>query len=99
MARPRKPWFRKSNKRWYVEVDGKQVNLGSDKKKAHQQFHELMAQPEPDRHAPQTVRISIPELADHFLDWVQRNRAPDTFEWYRYRLEPLGALRFRRPLA
>ena len=89
MARPRKPWFRKSNGRWYVEFQGKQVNLGPDKKEAHQHFHELMAQPEPHRRAPRTGTISLPELVDHFLEWVQRNRAPDTYEWYRYRLERL----------
>jgi integrase len=91
MSRPNKPWFRKSNKRWYVWFQGKQVNLGLDKKQAHQVFHQLMAQPEPDR-APQTGTISLPELTDHFLDWVQRNRAPDTYEWYRYRLERLCKL-------
>ena len=89
MARPRKPWFRKSNKRWYVEVDGKQVNLGPNKKEAHRLFHELMAQPEPKRKAPRTTKISLPEVVDHFLDWVERHRAPDTYEWYRYRLERL----------
>ena len=30
MARPRKPWLRKSNKHWYVEVAGKQVDLGRE---------------------------------------------------------------------
>lgn len=88
MSRPKKPWFRKSNKRWYVWFDGKQVNLGPDKKQAHQQFHELMAQPA-ERQVVRRGKISLPELVDHFLDWVQRNRAPDTYEWYRYRLERL----------
>ena len=87
MSRPNKPWFRKSNKRWYVWFGGKQVNLGPDRNRAQQQFHELMAQPKPQRTAPRTAHISIAELADHFLEWVQRNRAADTFEWYRYRLE------------
>lgn len=88
MARPRKPWFRKSNKRWYVEVQGKQVNLGPDKKEALKRFYELMAQPERPT-VQKTARISLPELTDQFLDWVQRNRAAATFEWYRYRLERL----------
>ena len=87
MSRPNKPWFRKSNKRWYVWFNGKQLHLGPDRKEAHQRFFELMAQPEPERQAPQTGAISLPELTDRFLDWVQRNRAPDTYEWYRYRLE------------
>lgn len=89
MSRPRKPWLRKSNKCWYVEIGGKQVNLGSDKKESHQRFHELMAQPEPNRKAPRTADISLPEVVDNFLDWVQRHRAADTYEWYRYRLQRL----------
>ena len=42
MSRPRKPWFRKSKKRWFVEFNGKQVNLGPHKKEAFQLFHKLM---------------------------------------------------------
>lgn len=92
MSRPNKPWFRKSNKRWYVWFDGKQVNLGPDKKAAHQQFHQLMALPTPSVKVPRSGHISLAELADNFLEWVQRNRAPDTYEWYRYRLERLCKL-------
>jgi len=92
MARPRKPWFRKSNKRWYVEIDGKQVTLGPDKKEAFRRFHELMSQPEPEARPSRTSKISLPEVVDHFLDWVQRNRAFHTYEWYRYRLERLCQL-------
>ena len=91
MSRPNKPWFRKSNKRWYIWHNGKQVNLGPDKSEAFKQFHELMAQAEP-RELVRTNKLSLPELVDHFLEWVQRNRAPDTYEWYRYRLERLCRL-------
>ena len=89
MSRPNKPWFRKSNRRWYVWFNGKQVNLGPDKQAADQQFHALMALPKEHRSIPNTPDISLAEVADHFLDWVQRHRAPDTYEWYRYRLERL----------
>ncbi|WP_166822021.1 site-specific integrase [Thalassoroseus pseudoceratinae] len=89
MSRPNKPWFRKSNKRWYVWFEGKQVNLGPDRQAAFQRFHELMAQPKRSRSAPKTTTISLPEVVDAFLDWVQRHRAADTYEWYRYRLKRL----------
>lgn len=88
MSRPNKPWFRKSNKRWYIWFEGKQVNLGPDKKAAQKQFHELMARSE-SREQTRTTKLTLPELVDHFLEWVQRNRAADTYEWYRYRLERL----------
>ena len=87
MSRPTKPWFRKSNKKWYVWHDGKQVNLGPDKKEAHQKFHQLMAEPKKARVIANSG--SLIELVDSFLEWCQNHRAPDTYEWYRYRLERL----------
>ena len=30
---------------------------------------------------------SLVGIIDAFLDWTERNRAPDTYEWYRYRLQ------------
>ena len=30
---------------------------------------------------------SLVGIIDAFLDWTNRNRAPDTYEWYRYRLQ------------
>ncbi|MEZ6133108.1 MAG: tyrosine-type recombinase/integrase [Planctomycetaceae bacterium] len=92
MPRPRKPWFRKSNKRWYVEFDRKQVNLGPDRNEAFRQFHELMAKPKEERRPRKTAAIALPEIVDHFLEWVHRNRSADTYEWYRYRLERLCML-------
>jgi integrase len=89
MSRPNKPWFRKSNRRWYVWFDGRQLNLGPDRAAAHQRFYELMAQPKSSCRVPTTSEISLAEVVDHFLGWVQQHRAPDTYEWYRYRLERL----------
>ncbi|MEZ6056860.1 MAG: hypothetical protein R3C01_09150 [Planctomycetaceae bacterium] len=48
-----------------------------------------MARLEAPSQLARTSAFSLPEIVDHFLDWVQRNRAADTFEWYRYRLERL----------
>lgn len=67
MSRPTKPWFRKSNKKWYVWHDGKQVNLGPDKKEAHQKFHQLMAEPKKARVIVNSG--SLIELVDSFLEW------------------------------
>lgn len=89
MSRPNKPWFRKANKTWYIWFDGRQVNLGKNKKVAFQQFHELMAQPREQRIVPKTQNLSVPEVVDYFLEWVERHRSPETYEWYRHRLERL----------
>lgn len=82
MARQPKPWFRKG-RGWYVQQNGNQIFLSKDKKEAQQKFHELMLEkPRP------TVRAdSIAVLIDSFLDFTQKNRAPDTYEWYRTRLQ------------
>jgi hypothetical protein len=84
MARVPKPWFRSSRKLWFVTVDGVQHNLGPDKAAAFEQFHKLMTRP---KKVQVTTSESFAVLADRYLDWVQRKRSPDTFEWYRYRLE------------
>ncbi len=38
-------------------------------------------------HEEQVSSDSLAAIIDVFLEWVQQNRAPDTYEWYRYRLE------------
>jgi len=78
-----KPWFRKG-RGWYVTVDGKQVPLGADRKSAFAEYHKLMQQP---REAPKVRGDSVAVIVDHFLDWAQKNRAADTYGWYRQRLE------------
>ncbi len=55
-----KPFYRKPRCRWYVEIRGKQINLGPDRVGAFQKCHELMASPE----APV---LPSPELIEQFL--------------------------------
>ena len=83
MARRPQPWFRKARHCWFVTIDGIQHNLGPDKKEAFDQFYRLMSQPR----TAGTQSLSFAALADRFLEWVQRKRSPDTYEWYRYRIE------------
>ena len=80
-----KPWFRPSRNVWYVTIDGVQHNLGSDEKRAFEQYHRLMAEPR-----SESVRGKIPagavEEADDFFEtlavkfvaWCQKHRAPST---------------------
>ena len=82
-----KPFFRKPRKLWYVQIDGKQVNLGPDKDEAFRQYHQLMARPK-ERRAVHSG--SLASIIDAFLEWVQRHRSPETYEWYRYRLQRLA---------
>jgi len=80
-----KPFFKKARGLWYVEINRQQVNLGPDREAAFRQYHQLMMQP--------TERVvtteMLPGIVDAFLEWVHKNRAADTYEWYRYRLQRL----------
>lgn len=84
MAHFPKPFFKKARKSWYVEINRKQIKLGSDKEEAFLRYHQLMQQPAEE---VTTSPESLVGIIDAFLDWTQRNRAPDTYEWYRYRLQ------------
>jgi integrase len=78
-----KPFYRKSRKLWYVQIQGHQHNLGPDREKAFTAYHEMMARPEKQVVASE----SVVALIDRFLDFVQKHRAPETYEWYRSRLQ------------
>lgn len=83
MARTPKPWFWKSRKAWYVTIDGTRHFLAREKDAAQARFHQLMAEPQ-----KRVVRSdSLAVIVDLFLEWCEKHRAADTYEWYRYRLE------------
>src|SRR5262249_29837336 len=86
-----KPFFRKPRNCWYVQIDGKQHNLGSDKEEAYRQYHRLMSQggnePRPDPPRPVTEHLLVICILDSYLDWLKKqvaqgSKATRTFEWY-----------------
>ncbi len=85
MAHFPKPFFKKARGLWYVEINRQQFNLGADREAAFRQYHQMMMQP--------TEKVVSTEMLagviDAFLEWLQKNRAADTYEWYRYRLQRL----------
>jgi integrase len=83
MSRRPKPWYRRERRSWYVTVDGVRHDLGADKPAAFARFHELMAQPI--RRRP--VSQLLVALIDAYLEWCAQHRAPDTYIWYRDRLQ------------
>lgn len=83
MARRPKPWFWKARNGWFVTIDGTRHFLASEKEAALTRFHKLMAEPE--RRVVRSDSLAV--IIDLFLDWCQKHRAADTYEWYRYRLE------------
>jgi hypothetical protein len=88
VARSPKPWYREDRQAWFVTINGKRVNLGSDEKEAIRKFHELMAAPEPQpSSSPQHASLSVAETFEKFLEWCQKRRSPETYEWTRYRIQ------------
>lgn len=78
-----KPWYRKSRGAWFVTLDGRQIQLGEKKKEALVRYKELLKEPR-----KRTIQAdSLLAVIDAFLEWCHKHRAPDTYEWYRYRLE------------
>ena len=83
-----KPFFRKGRGLWYVQLAGKQINLGPDRDAAFARYHGLMAEA-PSAELPPSVDGSplVTVLADQFLDWVKTRRAAATYDWYGYHLQ------------
>lgn len=78
----RKPFKKKGRTCWYVEIDGKQINLGTDKEAAFEEYHRLMA-----GSTPVTARTPVVSVLDQFLVWTKDNKAPDTYKWYHHHLQ------------
>ena len=70
-----KPWFRKG-RGWFVTLDGKQIKLGTKREAAFAEYRQLISLPPARR--PTTTTISLVEIVEHFLEWTQKHRAPDT---------------------
>jgi integrase/recombinase XerC len=76
-----KPFFVKSRQVWRVQINGKQINLGREKQRAFQSYHELLSRPEP------VAADYVTGILDGYLDWCQKHRSQRTFEWYKSHLE------------
>lgn len=88
MPKSPKPWCRKG-RGWFVTIRGKQLNLGRDRKTAFQEFHRLMNEPAEQQ---RVAAMSLAGIVDEFLEFLYRNRAPDTYRWYRDLLQKFVSL-------
>ncbi len=68
-----KMWFRKQTGAWYVKIDGKQINLGKDKEKAHRRYRRLIDSGNPELY---TVR----QILDLHWKWLKKNRRRTTYQ-------------------
>jgi integrase len=78
-----KPFYREGRKRWCVQIDGKQINLGPDKDEAFRKYHEIMAaRGQEPKHAPLPTSLHAVTVIDLLLDWCQKHREERTYQWY-----------------
>jgi integrase len=82
-----KPFFRSARNAWFVQVGARQIKLAADKDEAFTRYHELMAKPALPVVTKAEAQKLVVVLVDEFLDWTEKHRAPDTYRWYKDRLE------------
>ena len=87
MRRP-KPFFKKSHHSWYVELDGRQINLGPEEEAAWDQYDQLMANRPVDGAALVQPNVLVIDLVRKFLKWQEAHGSPRTYDFY---FEPLDS--------
>jgi integrase len=68
------PWFREQNKTWYVQLAGRQINLGKDKTAAFREWHRLKGNGAPLKDHP------VRAVLEAHWTWLQSNRSPETWK-------------------
>jgi integrase len=83
------PFFRPKKNRWYVEINGKHVNLGPDEDVARVRWHQLMsgAAPAPHNSPTHTTGPLVWQVIDLFVGWCKIHRPGRTAEWYQKHLQ------------
>jgi hypothetical protein len=80
-----KPFYRRFNDTWYVQIGKKQIPLtkGEDNQaQAYRRYFEVMAE-RPTGHMPVSLSdATVAAIADLFLGWCQKHDAPRTYQWY-----------------
>jgi len=69
---PQKPWKRKQDGAYYVQLNGKRIYLSKDKKTAWEKFRRIQQTGQ----APSS--LTARQLLDAYWKWLQANRAPET---------------------
>ena len=84
MPRDPKPWFRKDRDAWFVTINGRRFNFGSERDTATTRFHELMLNGGDER---PNGSITLFSLFDEFFEWTKSQRAEATYGWYLDRIQ------------
>ena len=60
-------FFRQDRRLWYVQINGRQTDLGPDQDEAFRRYHDLIRQPEP------VASQLVAGIIDGLLDWCQKD--------------------------
>lgn len=81
-----KPFYRRFNDTWYVQIGKQQVRLAKGKAneaEAYRRYFEVMAEHPTGRMADPLPDPKVAFVCDLFLEWCQKHNAPRTYQWYR----------------
>lgn len=81
------PFFRPKKNRWYVEIAGKHVNLGSDEAQARARWHQIMSGAAPQNSPTNPTGPLVWQVIDLFVGWCKIHRPGRTVEWYQKHLQ------------
>ncbi|MCH8243367.1 MAG: hypothetical protein IH897_12280, partial [Planctomycetes bacterium] len=83
-----KPWYRKSRRAWFVTFNGQQIKLATSKREALERYRKLLAEPpELQQESGDVPQEYVVGLIQRFMRSMRVELAPDTVEWYRFRLQ------------
>ncbi|HJQ80283.1 MAG TPA: hypothetical protein VJ828_10025, partial [Lacipirellulaceae bacterium] len=85
--REAKPYYKKSHKTWYYNDNGKPVRLDVDKTKAREIWKKLRCRDRDCSSLIDNPTTLVADLVAEFLDWVERNKKPSTYEFYQQHCE------------
>jgi integrase len=87
VAKQARPWYRKSVNGWYICLNGKQVLLAkgkANKAEAYRKYADLVGE------APKPDSLTVGELVEGYLSYIQQRIRPKTLEVYTLFLRSFG---------
>ena len=82
-----KPFWRKQTRSWYCQIDGKQINLGKDKRAAEKRCRELLR----NQQALNAATTTVKGLIARYLEWCSKHRAEATYYGSQFYLKSFAA--------
>ena len=91
MRKP-KPYYRKQTGTWYLQLGKRQIRLSKNEEEAFQKYHEIML----NQSVYTSTLTDVLDVLDHYLEWLQNNRAEGTYNKAKYYLTDFAKQIVRR---